>query len=132
MDGPQSRAGRGTHGDGAEAVEPEGQRGAGGQQIGEGHGGVVSGHDGKLGGEGGGGDQRAGVRLEEIRAHARHVAHVVTDVVGDHGGVARVVLGDALLDLAHQIRADVGGLRGEGRESGGCGGRRGECGVCRA
>ena len=32
------------------------------------------------------------------------------DVVGDGGGVARVVLGDALLDLADQVGADVGGL----------------------
>jgi hypothetical protein len=33
------------------------------------------------------------------------------DVVGDHGRVARVVLGDPRLDLADQVGADVGGLR---------------------
>ena len=38
------------------------------------------------------------------------VADVVADVVGDGGGVARVVLGDALLDLADQVGADVGRL----------------------
>ena len=33
------------------------------------------------------------------------------DVVRDRGGVAGVVLGDALLHLAHEVRAHVGGLR---------------------
>ena len=50
------------------------------------------------------------------------VADVVADVVGDHGRVARVVLGDARLDLADQVGADVGGLRedaaAESREDG--------------
>ena len=32
------------------------------------------------------------------------------DQVGDDGRVARIVLGDAGLDLAHQVGADVGGL----------------------
>jgi hypothetical protein len=57
-----------------------------------------------------GADDGADVRLEEVGAHAGHVADVVTDVVGDDGGVARVVLGDAGLDLADQVGADVGGL----------------------
>src|SRR3712207_8432714 len=35
---------------------------------------------------------------------------VVADVVGDRGGVAGVVLGDALLDLADEVGADVGRL----------------------
>ena len=39
------------------------------------------------------------------------VADVVADVVRDRGGVARVVLGDALLDLADEVGADVGRLR---------------------
>ena len=56
------------------------------------------------------GDQRDGVRLEEVGGHAGAVADVVTDVVGDRRGVARVVLGDVLLDLADQVGADVGGL----------------------
>ena len=56
------------------------------------------------------GDQRDGVRLEQVGGHAGAVAHVVADVVGDGGGVARVVLGDVLLDLADQVGADVGGL----------------------
>jgi hypothetical protein len=39
------------------------------------------------------------------------VADVVADVVGDHGRVARVVLGDPRLDLPDEVGADVGGLR---------------------
>ena len=51
------------------------------------------------------------VRLEQVGGHAGAVADVVTDVVGDHGGVARVVLGNSGLDLADEVSADVGGLR---------------------
>ena len=57
------------------------------------------------------GDRRDCVGLEEVGRHARAVADVVTDVVGDHGRVPRVVLGDAGLDLADEIGTDVGGLR---------------------
>jgi hypothetical protein len=56
------------------------------------------------------GDQRHGVRLEEVGRHAGAVADVVAHVVGDGRRVARVVLGDALLDLADEVGADVGGL----------------------
>ena len=56
------------------------------------------------------GDRGHGVGLEEVRGHAGAVADVVADVVGDHGRVARVVLGDAGLDLADEVGADVGGL----------------------
>ena len=51
------------------------------------------------------------VGLEQVGGHAGAVADVVADVVGDHGRVARVVLGDAGLDLADEVGADVGGLR---------------------
>ncbi len=54
--------------------------------------------------------QRHGVGLEQVGRHAGVVADVVADVVGDHGRVTRVVLGDAGLDLAHQVGADVGRL----------------------
>ncbi len=47
------------------------------------------------------------VGLEEVRSHARAVAHVVADVVGDHRGVARIVFRNARFDLADEIRADV-------------------------
>ena len=48
--------------------------------------------------------------LEDVGGHAGAVADVVADQVGDDGRVARVVLGDVLLDLADQVGADVGGL----------------------
>ena len=57
-----------------------------------------------------GGDDRHFVALEDVGGHAGAVAHVVAHVVGDGGGVARVVLGNVGLDLAHQVGADVGRL----------------------
>src|SRR5699024_9933935 len=78
------------------------------------------------GADGKGGEDGADVALVEVRAHARDVADVVADVVRDGGGVARVVLGYAGLDLADEVRADVGGLgedaaahAGEARRAGG-------------
>ena len=55
-------------------------------------------------------DQRDRVGLEQVRGHARAVTDVVADVVGDRRGVAGVVLGDALLDLADEVGADVRSL----------------------
>ena len=43
------------------------------------------------------------VRLEQVGRHPRTVAHVVAHVVGDHGRVPRVVLGDPHLDLADEV-----------------------------
>jgi hypothetical protein len=57
-----------------------------------------------------GGDDGHGVGFEQVGGHAGAVADVVADVVGYHRRVARVVLGDAGLDLAHQVGADVGTL----------------------
>ena len=57
------------------------------------------------------GHERHRVGLEEVGGHAGVVADVVAHVVGDHGRVARIVLGDARLDLADEVGADVGGLR---------------------
>ena len=51
-----------------------------------------------------------GIGLEQVGGHAGAVPDIVADVVGDHRRIARIVLGDAGLDLAHQIRADVGAL----------------------
>ena len=55
-------------------------------------------------------DVLGGGRLEQVGATAGAVADVVADEVGDDAGVARVVLGDARLDLADEVGADVGGL----------------------
>ena len=57
------------------------------------------------------GDDRTRIRLEEVGSHAGHVAHVVAHVVRDGGGIARIVLRNARLDLADEIGADVGCLR---------------------
>ena len=56
------------------------------------------------------GDDRDLVGLEQVGRHPGAVADVVADVVGDGGRVARVVLGDARLDLADEVGADVRGL----------------------
>ena len=67
---------------------------------------AVAGH----GAQGEGGQDGAHIGLIQVGAHAGHVAHVVAHVVGDGGGVAGVILGDAGLHLAHQVGAHVGGL----------------------
>ena len=56
-------------------------------------------------------DRRDGVGLEEVGRHAGAVADVVAHVVGDDRRVARIVLGDAGLDLPDEVGADVCGLR---------------------
>ena len=57
-----------------------------------------------------GGNNRAHIAFIQIGAHAGHVAHVVAHVVGNDGGVARVILGNAGLHLAHKVGPHVGGL----------------------
>ncbi len=55
-------------------------------------------------------DDRHRIGLEEVGRHARAVADIVADVVGDRRRVARIVLGNAGLDLADEVGADVGAL----------------------
>lgn len=57
-----------------------------------------------------GGDDGDRIGFKEVGRHAGAVADVVTDVVGDHRRVARIVFGNAGFDLADQIGADVGAL----------------------
>ncbi len=57
------------------------------------------------------GDRGDGVGLEQIRCHTGAVANVVANIVGDHGRVAGVILGDSGLDLPDEVGPDVGGLR---------------------
>ena len=57
-----------------------------------------------------GADVLGGRRLEQVGAAAGAVADVVADEVRDDARVARIVLGNALLNLAHEVGADVGGL----------------------
>src|SRR6202012_5497447 len=47
---------------------------------------------------------------QPVPRHAGAVADIVTDVVGDGGRVTRIVFGNAGLDLADEIAADVGAL----------------------
>ena len=54
-----------------------------------------------------GGDRGHRIGLEQVGGHAGAVADVVTDVVGDRGRVARIILRDARLDLADEVAADV-------------------------
>ena len=53
---------------------------------------------------------RGDERLVDIGAHAGHVAHVVTHVVGDATGIAGIILGNAFDDLAGDVGTHVGGL----------------------
>ncbi len=55
--------------------------------------------------------QRDGVGLEEVGRHAGAVAHVVTDVVGDDRGIARIVFGNPCFHLTDEVRADIGAFR---------------------
>ena len=55
-------------------------------------------------------DVLGGGGLEQVGTAAGAVADVVADEVRDDARVAGIVLGDALLDLADEVRPDVGGL----------------------
>ncbi len=52
-----------------------------------------------------------GGRLKDVRSTARAVTDVVTHQVRNHSRVPRIVLRDSRLDLTHQVRAHIRGLR---------------------
>src|SRR5438034_6632584 len=54
--------------------------------------------------------QTDGVCFENIRSHACAIANVISDIISDHRGVTWIVFLETALDLAHQIRAYIGGL----------------------
>ena len=62
----------------------------------------------------GGDDQRSarglGEGAEQIGAHTGDITDVITDVIGNDSGVARIILGNASLDLADEISAHIGSL----------------------
>jgi hypothetical protein len=62
------------------------------------------------GGQHHGGADGHDIGFEQVGGHAGAVADIVAHVVGDHGRVAGVVLGNSGLDLADEVGADVGGL----------------------
>ena len=47
---------------------------------------------------------------KQVTAHTGDVSHVVTDVIGNGGRVARIVLWDAVHDLSNEIGTHIGGL----------------------
>ena len=57
-----------------------------------------------------GADVFRGGGLEDVGATAGAVAYVVADEVGDDGGVAGIVFGDAGFDFADEVSAYVSGL----------------------
>ena len=57
-----------------------------------------------------GADQAHRVGLEDVGGHACAIPDVVADVVCNRGGITRIIFFKALLDLANEIRADIGGL----------------------
>ena len=64
----------------------------------------------KIAAEHHGGDDRHRIGFEKIGRHAGAIADIVADVIGDGRGIARIVFGNAGLDLADEIGADVGAL----------------------
>ena len=54
-----------------------------------------------------GGDGGHHIGLEQVGRHAGAVADIVAHVVGDGGGVARIIFRNARFDLAHHVAADV-------------------------
>ena len=88
--------------DDAASSDEEGQDRVGSEQ------GFVAG--GLVGSEGQAGDDGADVRLEEIGTHTRNITDIVANVVGNDGGVARIVLVHIVGYLATEIGTDVGRL----------------------
>ena len=74
------------------------------------HQGALRGFGEEDGAEQHGGDHGDRVGLEEVGGHAGAVTDIVADIVGDHGGIARVIFGNAGFDLADEVSADIGAL----------------------
>ena len=97
----------------------------------------VLGQAGAKGRQRDGGDDRTGITLEKIGAHASHVADVVAHVVGDGRRIAGIILRDARFGLPHQVGADVGRLGVDAAADAGENGDRGAAeaeagqGACR-
>ncbi|VEU41902.1 unnamed protein product [Pseudo-nitzschia multistriata] len=47
---------------------------------------------------------------KQIGSHTSDISDVVTNIIGNGGGVARIVLGDSVNNLSNQIGTNVGGL----------------------
>ena len=55
-------------------------------------------------------DEADGVGFKDIRGHSSAVSHVVSDVIGDRGGIAGVIFFEFRFDFSHEVGADVGGF----------------------
>ncbi len=54
-----------------------------------------------------GGQDGAGVRFIQVGAHTGHIADVVAHVVRHYSRIARIVLGNAGLNLTNQVRTHI-------------------------
>ena len=72
---------------------------------------MVHAHAGKGRAEGRCRQDGSAVRFVEVCAHARNVSDVIADVVGDGGGVSRIVFGNSRFDFTDQVCTDIGRLR---------------------
>ena len=45
--------------------------------------------------------------FKEIRTHTSNISHIVTNIVGNHSRVARVIFWNIHFDLAHQIGSNT-------------------------
>ena len=57
-----------------------------------------------------GGEDGTTVTFIKVCTHTGHVTHIVTHVIGDGGGVARIVLGEICFHLTYQVGAHICGL----------------------
>ena len=55
-------------------------------------------------------ENRTGVALVEVCTHTGYVTYVIAHVISNRRRVTRVILGDVVLGLTHQVSAYVSGL----------------------
>jgi len=77
------------------------------------HDGVVDGSGVEIEGSGSGGDDKGGTggfgeRSEEIRSHTGDVSNIISDVIGDGGGVIRGVFSHVFFNLSDKVGSDIG------------------------
>src|SRR3546814_3643797 len=50
------------------------------------------------------------IGFEKVSRHARTIADIVAHIIGDNGGITRIILWDPGFHLADQVSADISGL----------------------
>ena len=53
------------------------------------------------------GNDTSAVGLKEIGSHSSDISNIVSNIVGNHSRVARIILGDARLNLSNEIGTNV-------------------------